>query len=143
MNGDIREKDELDGLAHPKVLFAIACVILAVSMVTFALSMVWVQDMFAPAPETGEPSGDGIPGAEVIGVMLMMFANVVLMGIILLFHACLWGAGMLVSARLAFSKAEKPKWMQICAWILTAIFAIPTAIALYIVGHVVFALFVL
>ncbi|MBE6697556.1 MAG: DUF3520 domain-containing protein [Ruminococcaceae bacterium] len=52
MKGDIREKDELDWLAYPKVLFAFACVILAVSMVTFALSMVWVQDMFAPAPET-------------------------------------------------------------------------------------------
>ena len=143
MNGDIREKDELDGLAHPQALFVIACVILAISIVTFSLSMVYVQSVTTPAPDTGEPSGGGLPGAEVIGVMLMMFASVVLMGIILLFHAFLWGAGMLVSARLAFSKAEKPKWMQICAWILTAIFAIPTAIALYIVGHVVFALFVL
>lgn len=139
----MKPKEELDTVMSPKALFAIACVILVISIVTFALSMVWVQDMFAPAPDTGEPSGDGIPGVEVIGVMFMMFANVVLMGIILLFHAFLWGAGMLVSAKIVFSKQEKPKWMQIGAWVLTAIFAVPTAIALYIVGHVVFALFVL
>lgn len=139
----MKPKEESDTVMSPKVLFAIACVILVISIVSFALSMAYMQSITTPAPDTGEPSGGGLPGAEVIGVMLMMFASVVLMGIILLFHAFLWGAGMLVSARLAFSKAEKPKWMQICAWILTAFFAIPTAIALCIVGYVVFALFVL
>lgn len=142
MNGDIREKDEFDVLAPPKVLFAIACVILAVSMVTFALSMVWVQDMFAPAPETGEPSESGLPGGEIIGMMLVMFANIVMVTLILLFHAFLWGGGMLVSARLAFSGQEKPKWMQICARVLTAVFAVPTLVALCLVGYVVCMLFI-
>ena len=141
MNVDVREKDELDRLAHPKVLFAIACVILVVSIVTFALSMVWVQDMFAPAPETGEPSEPGLPGGEVIGMMLVMFANIVMVTLILLFHAFFWGGGMLVSARLAFSRQEKPKWMQTCAWVLTAVFAVPTTAALCLVGYVVFTLF--
>ena len=141
MNGDVREKYGLDWLAHPKVLFAIACVILVVSMVTFALSMVWVQDMFAPAPETGEPSEPGLPGGEIIGMMLVMFANVVMVTLILLFHAFFWGVGMLVSARLAFSRQEKPKWMQTCAWVLTAVFAVPTTAALCLVGYVVCTLF--
>ena len=139
----MREKEVLDEVMSPKALFVIACVILAVSIVTFSLSMVYVQSVTTPAPETGEPSGGGLPGGEIIGAMLMMFASVVLMAIILLFHAFLWGAGMLVSARLAFSKAEKPRWMQIGAWILTATFAIPTTIALCLVGYVVFALFIL
>jgi len=116
---------------------------LAISIVTFSLSMAYFQSVTTPAPDTGEPSGDGLPGGEIIGAMLMMLASVVLMAIILLFHTFLWGAGMLVSARLAFSKAQKPRWMQICAWILTALFAIPTAISLCIVGYVVFTLFVL
>ena len=141
----MKEKEVLDEVLGPKALFVIACVILAISIVTFSLSMVYVQSVTtpAPAPDTGEPSGGGLPGGEIIGMMLMMFASVVLMGIILLFHAFLWGAGMLVSASLAYSKAQKPRWMQICAWILTAIFAVPTAIALCIVGYVVFTLFIL
>lgn len=139
----MKEKEVHDEILSPKALFVIACVILAVSIVTFSLSMVYVQSVTTPAPDTGEQSGGGLPGGELIGMMLMLLASVVLMAIILLFHAFLWGAGMLVSARLAFSKAQKPKWMQICAWILTAIFAIPTAIALCIVGYVVFTLFVL
>ena len=141
----MKEKEVLDEVLGPKALFVIACVILAISIVTFSLSMVYVQSVTTPtpAPDTGEQSGGGLPGGELIGMMLMMFASVVLMGIILLFHAFLWGAGMLVSARLAYSKAQKPRWMQIGAWILTAIFAIPTAIALCIVGYVVFTLFIL
>ena len=141
----MKEKEVLDEVLGPKALFVIACVILAISIVTFSLSMVYVQSVTTPtpAPDTGEQSGGGLPGGELIGMMLMMFASVVLMGIILLFHAFLWGAGMLVSARLAYSKAQKPRWMQIGAWILTAIFAVPTAIALCIVGYVVFTLFVL
>ena len=137
----MKEKEVFDEVLSPKALFVIACVILAVSMGTFALSMVYVQSVTAPAPDTGEPSGGGLPGGEVIGTMLMMFANAVLMAIILLFHAFLWGAGMLVSARLVFSKAQKPRWMQIGARVLSAAFAIPTAIALCIVGYVVLALF--
>ncbi|MBE6675242.1 MAG: hypothetical protein E7594_00220 [Ruminococcaceae bacterium] len=141
----MKEKEVLDEVLGPKALFVIACVILAISIVTFSLSMVYVQSVTTPtpAPDTGEQSGGGLPGGELIGMMLMMFASVVLMGIILLFHAFLWGAGMLVSARLAYSKAQKPRWMQIGAWILIAIFAIPTAIALCIVGYVVFTLFIL
>ncbi len=141
MNVDVREKDELDRLAHPKVLFAIACVILAVSMVTFALSMTLLQDMTTPAPETGEPSEPGLPGGEIIGVMVVMFANIVMVTLTMLFHAFFWGTGMLVSAYLAFSRQEKPKWMQICAWILTAVFAVPTTAALCLVGYVVCTLF--
>ncbi len=139
----MKEKEVFDEVLSPKALFVIACVILAVSMVTFALSMVYVQSVTAPAPapDTGEPSGGGLPGGEIIGAMLMMLANAVLMAIILLFHAFLWGAGMLVSARLVFSKAQKPRWMQIGARVLTAAFAIPTAIALCIVGYVVYMLF--
>lgn len=139
----MEKKNVLDEVLGPKALFVIACVILAISIVTFSLSMAYFQSVTTPAPDTGEPSGDGLPGGEIIGVMLMMLASVVLMAIILLFHAFLWGAGMLVSARLAYSKAQKPRWMQICAWILTATFAIPTAISLCIVGYVVFTLFVL
>ena len=139
----MEKKNVLDEVLGPKALFVIACMILAVSIVTFSLSMAYFQSVTTPAPDTGEPSGDGLPGGELIGVMLMMLASVVLMAIILLFHAFLWGAGMLVSARLAYSKAQKPRWMQICAWILTATFAIPTAISLCIVGYVVFTLFVL
>ena len=137
----MREKKVSDEGMNPKALFAIACVILAVSMVTFALSMVWVQDMFAPAPEMGESSEPGLPGGEIIGMMLVMFANIVMVTLILLFHAFLWGGGMLVSARLAFSRQEKPKWMQICAWVLTAVFAVPTTAALCLVGYVVCTLF--
>ena len=139
----MEEKKVIDEVLGPRALFVIACVILAVSIVTFSLSMAYFQSVTTPAPDTGEPSGDGLPGGEIIGMMLMMLASVVLMAIILLFHAFLWGAGMLVSARLAYSKAQKPRWMQICAWILTAIFAVPTAIALCIVGYVVFTLFIL
>ena len=139
----MEEKKVIDNVLGPKALFVIACVILAISIVTFSLSMAYFQSVTTPAPDTGEPSGDGLPGGEIIGVMLMMLASVVLMAIILLFHAFLWGAGMLVSASLAYSKAQKPRWMQICAWILTAIFAVPTAIALCIVGYVVFTLFIL
>lgn len=139
----MREKKALDEGMSPKALFIIACVILAVSMVTFALSMVWVQDMFAPAPEMGEPSEPGLPGGEIIGMMLVMFANIVMVTLILLFHAFLWGGGMLVSARLAFSRQEKPKWMQTCAWVLTALFAVPTTAALCLVGYVVCTLFFL
>ena len=139
----MREKKASDEGMSPKALFIIACVILAVSMVTFALSMVWVQDMFAPAPETGEPSEPGLPGGEIIGMMLVMFANIVMVTLILLFHAFLWGGGMLVSARLAFSRQEKPKWMQTCAWVLTAVFAVPTTAALCLVGYVVCTLFFL
>lgn len=139
----MEEKKVIDNVLGPKALFVIACVILAISIVTFSLSMAYFQSVTTPAPDTGEPSGDGLPGGEIIGVMLMMLASVVLMAIILLFHAFLWGAGMLVSASLAYSKAQKPRWMQICAWILTAIFAIPTAISLCIVGYVVFTLFIL
>lgn len=139
----MEEKKVIDNVLGPKALFVIACVILAISIVTFSLSMAYFQRVTTPAPDTGEPSGDELPGGEIIGAMLMMLASVVLMGIILLFHAFLWGAGMLVSARLAFSKAQKPRWMQMCAWILIAIFAIPTAIALCIVGYVVFTLFIL
>lgn len=138
----MREKKVSDEGMSPKALFVIACVILAVSMVTFALSMVWVQDMFAPAPEMGEPSESGLPGGEVIGMMLVMFANIVMVTLILLFHAFLWGGGMLVSARLAFSGQEKPKWMQICAWVLTAVFAVPTTAALCLVGYVVCMFFI-
>ena len=137
----MREKKVSDEGMSPKALFIIACVILAVSMVTFALSMVWVQDMFAPSPETGEPSEPGLPGGEVIGMMLVMFANIVMVTLIMLFHAFLWGGGMLVSARLAFSRQEKPKWMQIGAWVLTAVFAVPTTAALCLVGYVVCTLF--
>jgi hypothetical protein len=137
----MREKKVSDEGMSPKALFIIACVILAVSMVTFALSMVWVQDMFAPAPETGEPSESGLPGGEIIGMMLVMFANIVMVTLILLFHAFLWGGGMLVSARLAFLGQEKPKWMQTCAWVLTAVFAVPTTAALCLVGYVVCTLF--
>ena len=139
----MREKKASDEGMSPKALFIIACVILAVSMVTFALSMVWVQDMFAPAPEMGESSESGLPGGEVIGMMLVMFANIVMVTLILLFHAFLWGGGMLVSARLAFSRQEKPKWMQTCAWVLTAVFAVPTTAALCLVGYVVCTLFFL
>ncbi len=139
----MKEKEVLDEVFSPKALFVIACVILAISIVTFSLSMAYFQSVTTPAPDTGEQSGDGLPGGEIIGAMLMMLASVVLMAIILLFHAFLWGAGMLVSARLALSKTQKPRWMQICAWVLTAIFAIPTAISLCIVGYVVFTLFVL
>ena len=139
----MREKKVSDEGMSPKALFIIACVILAVSMVTFALSMVWVQDMFAPAPEMGESSEPGLPGGEIIGMMLVMFANIVMVTLILLFHAFLWGGGMLVSARLAFSRQEKPKWMQICAWVLTAVFAVPTTAALCLVGYVVCTLFFL
>jgi hypothetical protein len=139
----MREKKVSDEGMSPKALFIIACVILAVSMVTFALSMVWVQDMFAPAPEMEEPSEPGLPGGEVIGMMLVMFANIVMVTLILLFHAFLWGGGMLVSARLAFSRQEKPKWMQTCAWVLTAVFAVPTTAALCLVGYVVCTLFFL
>jgi hypothetical protein len=137
----MREKKVSDEGMSPKALFIIACVILAVSMVTFALSMVWVQDMFAPAPEMGESSESGLPGGEIIGMMLVMFANIVMVTLILLFHAFLWGGGMLVSARLAFSRQEKPKWMQIGAWVLTAVFAVPTTAALCLVGYVVCTLF--
>ena len=137
----MREKKASDEGMSPKALFIIACVILAVSMVTFALSMVWVQDMFAPAPETGEPSEPGLPGGEIIGMMLVMFANIVMVTLIMLFHAFLWGGGMLVSAHLAFSRQEKPKWMQIGAWVLTAVFAVPTTAALCLVGYVVCTLF--
>lgn len=139
----MREKKASDEGMSPKALFIIACVILAVSMVTFALSMVWVQDMFAPAPEMGEPSEPGLPGGEIIGMMLVMFANIVMVTLILLFHAFLWGGGMLVSARLVFSRQEKPKWMQIGAWVLTALFAVPTTAALCLVGYVVCTLFFL
>ncbi len=139
----MQEKEVIDKVLSPKALFVIACLILAVSIVTFTLSMVYVQSVTTPAPEAGESSGGGLPGGEIIGAMLMMLANVVLMAIILLFHAFLWGAGMLVSVRLAYSKAEKPRWMQIGAWILTATFAIPTAIALCLVGYVVITLFIL
>ena len=97
--------------------------------------------MFAPAPEMGESSEPGLPGGEIIGMMLVMFANIVMMTLILLFHAFLWGGGMLVSARLAFSRQEKPKWMQIGAWVLTAVFAVPTTAALCLVGYVVCTLF--
>ena len=62
--------------------------------------------------------------------------------LILLFHAFLWGGGMLVSTRLAFSGQEKPKWMQICAWVLTAVFAVPTTAALCLVGYVVCMFFI-
>jgi hypothetical protein len=99
--------------------------------------------MFAPAPEMGESSESGLPGGEIIGMMLVMFANIVMVTLILLFHAFLWGGGMLVSARLAFSRQEKPKWMQICAWVLTAVFAVPTTAALCLVGYVVCTLFFL
>ena len=139
----MREKKAPDEGMSPKALFIIACVILAVSMVTFALSMVWVQDMFAPAPEMGEPSESGLPGGEIIGMMLVMFANIVMVTLILLFHAFSWGGGMLVSTRLAFSRQEKPKWMQNGAWVLTAVFAVPTTAALCLVGYVVCTLFFL
>ena len=140
----MREKDVLDEVISPKALFVIACVILVISIVTFTLSMVYLQDMTAPAPEMGEPSESepGLPGGEIIGAFLMIFVSIVMVTLIMLFHAFLWGAGMLVSARLAFSGQEKPKWMQICAWILTAIFTTLVAVSLGFVAYVVLMLFV-
>ena len=100
MNGDIREKDELDGLAHPKVLFIIACLILASSLVMLALTAWDFYDSAQPPAESVES------GFAILGGILAAIANLFLGAIAMLFFAMIWGVGMLVSAYVAFCKQE-------------------------------------
>jgi hypothetical protein len=110
-----------------------AALILVVSIVGLILclsSLSW-------APAKGEEQG--------IGYMLASFALIFVNGIavILMLLLCSfgWWIGMILSARLAFKKQDKPRLLWICSVILTAVFTTLVLAVLVYFGIIACAIF--
>ena len=117
------------------VLFVIACLILASSLVMLALTAWDFYDSAQPPAESVES------GFAILGGILAAIANLFFGVIAMLFFAMYWGVGMLVSAHLAYNKQEIPHRLRIGAHVLTAVFEVLIIGALGIVAYVIVLLF--
>ncbi len=124
-------------------LFVSACVILVVSILGLVLALTSLQDGMPTLPQSPGSSDAALPGAEILGVFIILFAYVMATTLILLVCAFAWGLGMLLSARLAFNKHDKPKWLWICSCILTTVFTVLVIASLGLIAYVLIGLFVL
>ncbi len=124
------------------VVFVISCMILVVSILGLILALSSLQSSMPALPQSPDSSDAALPGAEILGVFVFMLAHVIATAIIVLFCAFAWGLGMILSARLAFDKYDKPRWLWIGSEILTAIFTTLVIASLGFVAYVVLMLFV-
>lgn len=125
------------------VLFSVACVILVVSILGLVLALVSLQNSMPTLPQSPDsPPDAALPGAEILGVFVVMLTYAMATTFILLLCAFAWGLGMLLSARLAFCKHDKPKWLWICSCILTAVFTVLVVVSLGLIAYVLIVLFV-
>ena len=122
--------------------FVIACVILVVSILGLVLALMSLQDSIPTLPQSPGSSDVALPGAEILGVFVFMLAYVVATMFILLLCAFAWGLGMILSARLAFCKHDKPHWLWVGSYILTAIFTVLVIASLCFIIYVLLTLFV-
>ena len=136
------EKPKMRAQKKHIVLFVISCMILVVSILGLILALMSLQDSMPTLPEASGSSDAALPGAEILGVFVFMLAYVVATMFILLLCAFAWGLGMILSARLAFCKHDKPKWLWVCSCVLTAIFTVLVVASLGIVTYGVLTLFV-
>ena len=123
-------------LNKPIVLFVIACLILASSLVMLALTAWYFYDSAQPPAESVES------GFAILGGILAAIANLFFGVITMLFFAMYWGVGMLVSAHLAYNKQEIPHPMRRASRILTGVFTVLVIGALGLAGYVILVLFV-
>ncbi len=110
---------------------------LIIAAVMLAASMAALICMFSSL--TKPPAGgDEQSFGYLFGSMVVLLANLItaIMGIVLC--GFVWGVGMLLSARLAFKKQDKPRWLWICSVILTAIYTVLVLTVLIYLGAIAF-----
>ena len=118
------------------ILFIISCVLLVASVAGLIVAFVQLRNQ-VPA----QPSEPMEPIEALITAGLTAFVYVMVMVLILLICAFIWGIGLLVSAYLAFRKQEVPRPLWICSVILSVIYGVLTVGALGVVAYAVITLF--
>lgn len=101
------------------VSFAVACVLLVLGVLILLLPTGLNSD-----PGSSSDSTDvGLPGAEVVGFMVVAAAMAFVGMLVFGFVATCWGIGLILVARLALNKTDKPKWLWIASTVLTTLYA--------------------
>lgn len=136
---DVKEKKKGDSVLDPRVLLAIACVILVTSVLGLILLFSLMQsDLHAPT----QPSEPALPGGEILAGFVISLAYVFLMMLAVLVCTFLWGACMLICARLAFDRQGTPHRLWVFSVVLTAVFAALSVAGLSFVVYMARVLFV-
>ena len=134
---DVKEKKKGDSVLAPRVLLAIACVILVTSVLSL-LFLFMQSDASAPT----QPSEPALPGGEILAGFVLSLAHVFLMMLAVLVCTFLWGVGMLICARLAFDRQGTPHRLWVFSVVLTAVFAALSVAGLSFVVYMARVLFV-
>ena len=95
------------------VLFVIACILL--------VGTVFCTLAFREIMEPIEPSGSvesQLPGGEIVAGLAIMAAYTVAKMILLVGFFICWGGGQVISALLAMSKVDKPRWLWVSSLVL-------------------------
>ena len=95
------------------VLFVISCILL--------VGTVFCTLAFREIMEPIEPSGSvesQLPGGEIVAGLAIMAAYTVAKMILLVGFFICWGGGQVISALLAMSKVDKPRWLWVSSLVL-------------------------
>ena len=133
---NVKEKKKGNPVLDPRVLLAIACVILVTSVL--GLLFLFMQSD-SPAPT--QPSEPTLPGGEILAGFVISLAHVFLMMLAVLVCTFLWGVGMLICARLAFDRQGTPHRLWVFSVVLTAVFAALSVAGLSFVVYMARVLF--
>lgn len=116
------------------ILFGIACMLLAISLAAFFVSMTNLPSDSIPPDESGSDS------LAMLGAVIMLAADIFTIIGTLLLCSLGWGVGMIISAHLAFRKQDKPRWLWIGSTVLTVIFTVLVMGVLLYFGSILLAL---
>lgn len=101
------------------VSFVVACVLLVLGLLILLLP---TGLNFDPG-SSSESTEAGLPGGELIGLMMVAAALAFIGMLVFGFVATCWGIGLILAARLALNKTDKPKWLWIASTVLTTVYA--------------------
>ncbi len=108
------------------VLFVVACVLLVLGLLILLLPTELSSDL----GNTSDSTNTGLPGGELI-VFMVVAAAMAFVGILVFgFVATCWGIGLILAARLAMNKTDKPKWLWIASYVLTTVYAVLIAVVI-------------
>ena len=113
------------------VLFVIACILL-VGTVFCTLAF---REIMEPI-DTSESVESPLPGGEIVAGLAIMAAYTLAKLILLVGFFICWGGGQVISALLAMSKGDKPRWLWVAslvlAWVNVACVAVMIGIGFFV-----------
>ena len=103
------------------VLFVVACIFLVGALASLSFPAILMPPVELPS-DSSEPVDEPLPGAIIIGVMVMGMAYAFVGFVAMVIFFICWGGGQVISALLAMDRQNTPKWLWVASLVLALVY---------------------